>query len=280
MEIKLVNSSALNEWLSRYHYLHRMVIRSKLLAHGVFQNGKLVGGLLWATPHFVKKANLFGMDGTYDQWEVLMLARFYLLPESGLTASAVLSESIGRGRGSRGSKKRGWRLQADWVKSHPPVYPHNPFVPRLLISWSDETLPPTDNCPICGGYHAGHHHGTIYRASGWQVWDSTSVNYGRSDYEQMQMQEPSGDIPVPTVEQLPLLPVSGVTTTQAHAILEAYHEKLQQRTVLKRCWVLTLPANPVLEQQIRAVVTTQQRFWSATVSQPINPLTDIVDGGQ
>jgi hypothetical protein len=266
MEIKLVNSSALNEWLSRYHYLHRMVIRSKLLAHGVFQDGKLVGGLLWATPHFVKKANLFGMEGTHDQWEVLMLARFYLLPESGLTASAVLSESIGRGRGSRGSKKRGWRLQADWVRMHPPVYPHNPFVPRLLISWSDETLPPIYDCPICGGYHAGHHKGTIYQACGWQAWDSTSVNYGRSEHEHMEIPEQDGETPVQSVQQLQLLPLSVSTTTQGHATLEAYHEKLQQRTVLKRCWILPLPANPVLEQQIRAVATTQQSFWSSAYS--------------
>lgn len=165
MRVELVDANFINRWLVERHYLHRPVIRSKLVGHGVFVADQLVGGVLWATPHFTKKAGLFGYPGLLDKWEVLMLARFWLADGSGLVASQVLAESVGRGNG-RGSHRRGWRLQEDWCRLHPPRFPANPYVPRLLISWSDTQW---------------GHSGTIYRASGWEHWDDTRCNSRRSD---------------------------------------------------------------------------------------------------
>jgi len=157
-DLRRVDAAAFNVWQAARHYLKRPIIKSKLLAHGVFVDGALVGGLLWATPHFTKKACLFGMPDTLDKWEVLMLARFYLVDGCGVIASQALAESIGAGR-NRGSHRRGWRLQEDWVAENPPRFPDKPFVPRLLISWSDMQW---------------GHKGIIYQASGWQMWDETT----------------------------------------------------------------------------------------------------------
>lgn len=169
-ELKKINASAFNNWQAARHYLKRPLIRSKLLAHGLFIDNQLMGGLLWATPHFTKKRHLFGFPDSLDKWEVLMLARFYLEDGCRIIASQALSESIGRGKTNRGSHRRGWRLQEDWVHEHPPPYPDNPFVPRLLISWSDTKW---------------GHEGIIYKASGWEFWDEThsgGTRTGRSHW--------------------------------------------------------------------------------------------------
>lgn len=162
--IEVVNASAFNKWQMSRHYLKRPIIKTKMLAHGVIMNNELVGGLLWVTPHFTKKNGLFGYPGLLDKWEVLVLGRFYLTDECNLIASQIMSESIGKGK-HRGSHRRGWRIQEDWVKANPPINPDNPFVPRLLMSWSDE----------CYG-----HKGIIYQASGWEYYDNTSSNGQRS----------------------------------------------------------------------------------------------------
>lgn len=187
-EIRKVGSKFMNDYLTAVHYLHRPIIRSKLLAHGVYVDNKLVGGILWATPHFQKKRDLFGMPGTLDKWEVLMLARFYLAPDTTLIASDVLSDSIGNvGRKPKGSHRRGWRVQQDWCKVHPPVFPQNPFVPRLLISWSDLALPDVEHCAKCGQQHNGKHKGIIYQAANWSYHDTSKsggTRTGRSHYRQ------------------------------------------------------------------------------------------------
>src|SRR5437870_10596557 len=96
LDLRLIPSQPFYLWQAKRHYLKRPIIRSKLIAHGIFVNDILVGGLLWATPHFTKKKGLFGMgEGTLDKWEVLMLARFYLEDNCGVRASEALAESIG-----------------------------------------------------------------------------------------------------------------------------------------------------------------------------------------
>jgi hypothetical protein len=206
--IQRANNEAVNEWLTAVHYLHRPIIKSKLLAHSVYRGSELVGALLWATPHFTKKRDLFGMPGTLDKWEVLMLARFYLVPNSGLKATDVMAESIGAsGKNAKSRRKRGWRLQRDWVLENPPVDAARPYVPRMLISWSDHALETVENCPKCGQRHDGQHEGTIYAASGWELWDvstSSGANTGRSNRETMPRVADGGE---------------------------------------KRCWVLRLPEN-------------------------------------
>lgn len=164
--LKTVKASTFNKWQMERHYLRRPIIRTKMLAHGIYIDNELVGGLLWATPHFTKKKDLFGYPGILDKWEVLVLARFFLIDGCEVVATQAMSESIGKGRGNRGSKRRGWKLQEDWVREHPPKYPQNPYVPRLLISWSDKQW---------------GHEGTIYKANGWELWDITTSNGQRTD---------------------------------------------------------------------------------------------------
>lgn len=168
--VRLAPAAEMNRWLAQRHYLHRPMIRTKLLAHEIMVDNERVGGVLWSTPHFTKKRNLFGFDGLPDKWEVLMLARFYLSPNAGLIASAILAKSIG---------KSGRRLQNEWCELHPPVFPENPFVPRLLISWSDLALETID-CEVCGATHIGQHEGIIYQASGWKLFDTTQSNGQRT----------------------------------------------------------------------------------------------------
>lgn len=164
-KLRRVDAKWFNKWQTERHYLHRPVIRTKMLAHGIFVGGELVGGLLWSTPHFTKKKGLFGYPDLYDKWEVLMLARFYLEDGCGVVASSALMESIGKsGKGKRGSHRLGWRIQDDWCYEHPPKFPQNPYVPRLLISWSDINY---------------GHKGIIYSSSGWQHWDDTTSNKRR-----------------------------------------------------------------------------------------------------
>lgn len=198
--LRTINAAAFNEWQTKRHYLKRPIIQSKMLAHGLFIDNELVGGLLWATPHFTKKSGLFGMGGdTLDKWEVLMLGRFYLVDGCGIVASTALAESIGRGR-NRGSHRRGWRLQEDWVTAHPPRFPDNPFVPRMLISWSDTQW---------------GHNGTIYRASGWELWDETKSGGTRTGRAHWSGQ--TADVP---------------------RVMDGD----------KRCWIMRLGPNPRAEQ--------------------------------
>lgn len=170
LDILRIDRNLFNQWQSERHYLKRRVIQCKLMAHGVFADGHLVGGLLWSSPHFTKKKALFGYPNLADKWEVLMLARFWLADDAGLIASEVMAQSIGQPASKRGSLRRGWRLQEDWVKEHPPKFPDQPFVPRLLISFSDSQY---------------GHKGTIYKASGWEEWDvsnSGGEHTGRSHW--------------------------------------------------------------------------------------------------
>lgn len=165
--VERISSKAINNWLCDVHYLHRPVVRSKLLGYAVFADDTLVGAALWATPHFTRKSGIFGPGEQYDKWEVLVLARMYLKPDSGVQPSWMLAEMLGRSGRKSMTKRRGWRLQADWLALHPPRFPANPFVPRLLMSWSDVGLTTVDVCRYCKQTHNGQHTGIIYAANGW-----------------------------------------------------------------------------------------------------------------
>jgi hypothetical protein len=179
--IDAVDSRLMNAWLTEVHYLHRPVIRSKLIAYGLFEGDILVGGMLWATTPFTKKRGLIGKGERYDKWETLVLARMYLAPDAPINVTTFLAEAIGR-PGRKGVRHRGWRVQRDWVEQHPPVFPENPFVPRLLLSWSDTGLEYVPCCSVCGKEHRGNHQGVIYAASGWEQYGDTYSKGTRSNH--------------------------------------------------------------------------------------------------
>lgn len=183
ISIQNTDANMLNRWLTDVHYLHRPVIRSKLLGYGLWVDGVLCGGILWATTPFTKKKGIIGPGQPYDKWECLVLARMYLSPDAPINVTQFLAEAIGR-PGRRNRRRRGWRLQRDWVKAHPPRFPTNPFVPRLLISWSDTGLETIESCPKCNTRHIGNHRGVIYQAAGWEKYDdsfSTGRRAGNKD---------------------------------------------------------------------------------------------------
>lgn len=192
MQVRIADNRQANTYFKRNHYLHRPVIRSKLLAYWVYDHDDVeaidagvsvpAGCVMWATPHFIKKNGLFGKKQPLDKWEVLVLSRFYLEPTSRVSASAALAEVIGKaGTNAKSNRKRGWRVQLDWVTHHPPRFPQNPFVPRLLMSWSDSRTGACGPCKMCGKEHHSSHTGTIYRASGWTLWDVTKSSSRRSE---------------------------------------------------------------------------------------------------
>lgn len=173
----------------KHHYLHRPIIRSKMLAYGIRWKGNLIGGLIWANPPMAKKRGLFGYSDVYDRWEVLTLARFFKLDgyshiEPSKIMALCLGQQLKKGKHGKVQLPFGWQVQIDWVNRWPPIYPNNPFVPRLLLSWSDVSLPTIDVCPYCGKKHNGQHIGTIYNAAGWQKFDQTTNVYTRSDATQ------------------------------------------------------------------------------------------------
>jgi hypothetical protein len=174
--VERMDRNICNMWLNRVHYIHKPVARSKMLGYACRVDGDLQGAMLWSAPPFTSKRGLFGYPGRLDKYEVLVLARFYMSPalvQLGVTPTWFIAEVLGRtGRKAR-SHMRGWRVQEDWVREHPPIWPDKPFVPRLLLSYSDGGLLRVERCPRCGATHNGEHVGTIYAASGWTRWGDT-----------------------------------------------------------------------------------------------------------
>jgi hypothetical protein len=143
IKLEIAKNSDANKYVSEFHYLKRPVIRTKMLSYWIMEEDHRIGCIIWGTPHFTKKKNLFGFPGLPDKWTVLMLNRFYLEKNTKHLASHTLAMSIRS-------------VQKDWINNVKIPYPDNPFVPELLISYSDD---------------AYGHQGTIYKASNWQVWD-------------------------------------------------------------------------------------------------------------
>lgn len=182
MYVRLAAYAEAMPYLVAHHYLHRPVVRSKTLSYFLCAtDDRPVGCMMWATPHFTKKRGLFGFPGTYDKWEVLVLARMYLEPGAERCASQFMAEALGRSGRKCRSKRRGWRLQQDWCRWNPPKYPDNPYVPRLLLSWSDDSLRHVERCVVCGAMHNGQHRGTIYEAMGWTRYDETTKTERRGE---------------------------------------------------------------------------------------------------
>lgn len=182
MYVRLATYAEAMPFLVAHHYLHRPVVRSKTLSYFLCAtDGSPVGCAMFATPHFTKKAGLFGYAGLCDKWEVLVLARMYLAPGAIGCVSWFMSEVLGRSGRKCRSKRRGWRLQQDWCKAHPPRFVNNPYVPRLLLSWSDDSLVGVACCTVCGARHDGAHQGIIYKAMGWTRFDETTKTERRGE---------------------------------------------------------------------------------------------------
>jgi hypothetical protein len=148
--VEVAPSGEVMKYLVEKHYLHKKIIKTKLLGYFVkSQTGQRIGAVMFSRPQFQSKQGLFGYPGTPDYWEVLILSRIFLDEGAGINVSSVIA---------RITKNGGRRLQEDWLKQNPPRYSNKPIVPILLLSWAD---------------HSHGHDGTVYRAMSWKQWPDT-----------------------------------------------------------------------------------------------------------
>ena len=150
-----------NALVVKYHYLHRPVHpRAHPFAYRITLDGKAVGCIVMATPHFVRQRGLFGYPGLPTKWQVLVVARLWLDPAVQVRqpnghASNVASCALG---------KMLRRVQRDWLEHHPPRFPDLPYHIRLVLAYADTGM---------------GHEGTIYKAANFRLWGETRNNRPR-----------------------------------------------------------------------------------------------------
>jgi len=99
----------------------------------------------------------------YDRWEVLNLARVWLSPRvqrgGDLFATGYVPLFVDRRNVARSTLASDAirllleRVNYDYLRARPPVYPDEPYQIKVLLSYCDTRL----------------HKGTIYRAAGWEL---------------------------------------------------------------------------------------------------------------
>lgn len=197
IRLELASESALDraqQTVTAHHYLHAPVdSRCSPLAYDVILDadseslriGVLIFGRPEATRCYDGKLTYGSLADTqagraeYDRWEVLNLARVWLHPRAqkggdlcdhvdmpgyydrhGQWRSTLASTAIQEGLG---------RVNYDYLRTHLPCFPDEPYQIRTVLSYCDTRL----------------HKGTIYRASGFELarvnadgietWYSTAV---------------------------------------------------------------------------------------------------------
>ncbi len=153
--------------IERHHYLgrwpaplslpfaYRLAVDGRYLA----ADGRPLGLVVMKKPQHHRQKGLFGYDTLPTSWQVLDLARVWIHPD--------LQAERWAGYDRRGTPC--WhtlnvfsrlvsavlrRVQCDWLKHHPPVYPDLPYHITLIISY----------CEL------EHHDGTGYRAANFERW--------------------------------------------------------------------------------------------------------------
>ena len=166
------DSAYLRQHVIKYHYLHKwpdprslpFAYRIEINGQRFAADGRLNGLLVLKKLQHHKQHNLFGYDGLPTAWQVLDLARVWIHPQwqgrqSNGHALAVFSRAVSQLWQPVGKPdQRLRRLQRDWLRHHPPVYPELPYHILILVSY----------CQL------DHHDGTGYRASGLQSIGATS----------------------------------------------------------------------------------------------------------
>jgi hypothetical protein len=147
--------------IETHHYLHRYPDpRSLPFAYRLIRehqtiapDGRPWGVVIFKKPQHHKQVGLFGYPGLITSWQVLDLARVWVHPDLQIRheihAACVFSQMVGLALR---------RVQWDWLKHHPPVFPNLPYHIRLIISYCD----------------LNHHEGTAYRASSFTRIATTS----------------------------------------------------------------------------------------------------------
>lgn len=147
----------LNDMAEKYHYLHRRVHqRSCPFGYMVTFDGMTTmpdglpcGFIIFASIHFTRQKNLFGYDGLPSQWQVLSLARLWLHDELPKNSETIVISKAIQPKGL----ERISRVGMDWLRTHPPKIPGEPYHIRLIVSYADNTV---------------GHAGTIYKAANFE----------------------------------------------------------------------------------------------------------------
>lgn len=128
-----LDRKTLNEWATKYHYMHRPV-HQKACPFGwgvefdgnLYQpDGKPSGFVMYASVHFTKLGGEFGYPDLPTKWQVLSLARLWLhdnLPRN--------SESCTVAKTLRAVQQR-------WLEVHPPKWPDEPYEVLKIISYCE-----------------------------------------------------------------------------------------------------------------------------------------------
>lgn len=167
-------------YLRRYPDPRSLPLAYALAIDGSFTapNGLLNGLLIFKKPQHHKQRGLFGYPGLPTAWQVLDMARVWLNPFWQLKGLNMFSRIVSLGLR---------RLQWDWLKHHPPVFPDQPYHITLVISY----------CEL------SHHDGTAYRACSFESLGKT--NDGTKEVYCRRLRAPRKSWVVPVNTQLPLL---------------------------------------------------------------------------
>lgn len=157
IELVETDRDVLNDIAAKHHYLHRPVHqRSSPFGYMVKFDGLTVmpdglpcGFIIFASIHFTKQRNLFGYDGLPTKWQVLSLARLWLHDELPRNSETVVISKAIQPKGL----ERISRVGMDWLRTHPPRFPEEPYHVRLIVSYADNTV---------------GHEGTIYKAANFE----------------------------------------------------------------------------------------------------------------
>jgi hypothetical protein len=142
------------------------------MAYVLRLQGQRVGLIMAGIPHATKCRGWWGYEGLPTQWQVLDLCRIWLDPSvqvGGLFHRPQWLPGFTDRKGIFRSTLASWfigrvleRVQEDRVSLWPPVYLHDPYHIRLVISYHDPA----------------HHKGTIYKASGAEPVYTAEVETG------------------------------------------------------------------------------------------------------
>lgn len=203
------DSDLVQQVIKNDHYLHRYPDpRSLPFAYRLVQpwldgnpyrdyagDGRPWGIVLFKKPQHMRQRGLFGYPGQPTHWQVLDLTRVWVHPalqrkhffNGNKHALCIFSQMV-----SLAIR----RVQWDWLRHHPPVYPDLPYHIRIIISYCD----------------LSHHDGTAYRASGF-AWagytsDRSKELYVRHLREPLKSWRPEmalAPVQLPLLDGMPLI---------------------------------------------------------------------------
>lgn len=148
--------------IEEQHYLHRwpdprslpfsyrLIVDDCDFASDGLPNGVVV----FKKPQHHKQRGLFGYEGLPTAWQVLDMARVWVHPCWQTSFNSHHSICMFTRMVSRAIK----RVQWDWLRHHPPRYPHAPYHIERIISY----------CELA------HHEGTAYKAASFSRFGMTA----------------------------------------------------------------------------------------------------------